>query len=553
MEEIIKSVNGIVWGTPMLALLLLTGLFLSIGLRGLSIIRIPYALKQLFKKRDGNAAEGDVSPFAALMTALSSTIGTGNIAGVAAAIAIGGPGAVFWMWMTAIVGTATKFSEGVLAVRYREVDSNGNRVGGPMYYIKNGLGPKWKWLAILFAVFGMFAAWGTGAAIQSNSVADVLNSSYGISPWITAAILAIGAAAVIIGGIERIGVVASAVVPFMALLYVGAGLLVIFLNISAVPAAFGAIFKGAFGYHSAGTGITIGLMLLAMQKGVARGIFSNEAGQGSAPIAHAAARNNDPVNQGIIAMLGTIIDTLIVCTITALVILTSGVVGQECLPNPQNLADLLEGDLVAGCKNSAPLTAFAFENVIGTIGKHIVSIGLAVFAFTTIIGWSYYGERCSAFLFGERIIKFYRWSWVGVVFIAAALMTLQKNVLEVTGKVLGQTPKGELTVDGSIVLNNAKPVTGVYDSFGSEVKIPNADLLIENGVVMMNGVPAQVDGPVANIVSLFWLMADTLTGMMAAPNLIALVLLSPVVFKLAKEYFDKEKVANDGLIDQDDM
>ena len=485
MENIINQVNEFVWGPPMLALLLLTGLFLSFGLKGLSIIRIPYALKQLFKKRAGDEAEGDVSPFAALMTALSSTIGTGNIAGVAAAIAIGGPGAVFWMWMTAIVGTATKFSEGVLAVRYREIDRNGNRVGGPMYYIKNGLGPKWKWLAGTFAFLAFFAALGTGASIQANSVSDVLNSNYGWSPYIIAFVIAGAAGAVIIGGIKRIGVVASAVVPFMAGLYVLAGLLVIFLNISAVPAAFSMIFKGAFGYHSAGTGISIGLLLLAMKKGVARGIFSNEAGQGSAPIAHAAARNNDPVNQGIIAMLGTVIDTLIVCTITALVILTSGVVAPECLASPENLQVLLSGVQPAGCDTGAPLTSAAFDSVLNGVGKHIVAIGLTVFAFTTILGWSYYGERCSAYLFTERSIPLYRILWIVVVFLSAAAIALEDKI--------------------------------------------------------------------GNIVNLFWLMADTLTGLMAAPNLIALILLSPVVFKLAKEYFAKEAMHKDGIADQEKM
>ena len=485
MEDIINSVNGIVWGPPMLGLLLLTGLFLTFGLRGLSVIRIPYAFKQLFKKRGGEKAEGDVSPFAALMTALSSTIGTGNIAGVAAAIAIGGPGAVFWMWMTAIVGTATKFSEGVLAVRYREVDSKGNRVGGPMYYIKNGLGPKWKWLAGLFAFFGFFAALGTGASIQSNSVADALKSTYNLSPWVTAVFIAGAAAAVIIGGIKRIGVVASAVVPVMAGLYILAGLTVIALNIANVPAAFALIFKSAFGLQSAGTGISIGLLMLAMQKGVARGIFSNEAGQGSAPIAHAAARNNDPVNQGIIAMLGTVIDTLIVCTITALVILTSGVITPDCIANPENLEVLLSGTQPAGCDTGAPLTAAAFDSVLSGVGGHIVAIGLTIFAFTTILGWSYYGERCSSFLFTEKSIPVYRVLWIITVFFSAAAIALEDKI--------------------------------------------------------------------GNIVNLFWLMADTLTGLMAAPNLIALVLLSPVVFKLAKDYFDKEKIASDGLIDQTDM
>jgi len=483
--EILDFINSQVWGWPMLGLLLLTGVYMTFGLRLLSVIRIPYAFKQLFKKREGNEDEGDVSPFAALMTALSSTIGTGNIAGVAAAIAIGGPGAVFWMWMTAIVGTATKFSEGVLAVRYREIDKNGNRQGGPMYYIKNGLGPKWKWLAYTFAFFGFFAALGTGASIQSNSVADALKSTYNLSPWITATFIAGGAAAVIIGGIKRIGVVASSVVPVMAGLYILAGITVIILHANAIPEAFGRIFAGAFGMQSAGTGISVGLLVLAMQKGVARGIFSNEAGQGSAPIAHAAARNNDPVNQGIIAMLGTIIDTLIVCTITAMVILTSGVIEPHCIASLDNFETLMTGQQPLGCDTGAPLTAAAFDSSLFGWGGHIVALGLTVFAFTTILGWSYYGERCSAFLFTEKSIPYYRVTWIIVVFFSAAAIALQDQV--------------------------------------------------------------------GNIVNLFWLMADTLTGLMAAPNLIGIILLSPVVFKLAKEYFDKEKTAKDGLVDQEDL
>jgi len=468
MEEIIKGINDIVWGPPMLGLLLLTGFFLTFGLRGLSVIRIPYAFKQLFKKRSGEEAEGDVSPFAALMTALSSTIGTGNIAGVAAAIAIGGPGAIFWMWVTAIVGTATKFSEGVLAVRYREIDANGNRVG-------------------------------------------------------------------------RIGDVASKVVPFMALLYIGAGLTVVIMNAGQVPTAFGMIFKGAFGLQGAGTGISIGLLMLAMQKGVARGIFSNEAGQGSAPIAHAAAQNNDPVNQGIIAMLGTVIDTLIVCTITALVILTSGVMTPECLAGPETLSILVSGDQPFGCDTSAPLTASAFDATLTGVGKHIVAIGLAVFAFTTILGWSYYGERCASFLFSEKAIIPYRMSWIAVVFSAAAVLILQtKDLVIETGK--ATLEKGILLIDG-------KP----YLIEGNPLELGTGEVTMDGTTVLFDGDPVQVEGLVGNIVNLFWLMADALTGLMAAPNLIALVLLSPVVFKLAREYFDKEKIASDGLIDQDDI
>jgi len=472
MESFINSVNGIVWGIPMLSLLLLTGVYLSIGLKGLSIVKIPYAFRELFRKRDASE-DGDVTPFQALMTALSSTIGTGNIAGVAAAIAIGGPGAVFWMWMTAIVGTATKYSEGVLAVNFRETDANGNRVGGPMYYIKNGLGPKWMWLAGLFATFGVLASWGTGASIQSNSIADALKSTYGINPVLTGAVLAIGAAAVILGGVKRIASVAGKLVPFMAIAYLGAGFIVIALNISNVPAAFGSIFKGAFGYDSAGVGISIGLIMLAMQKGVARGIFSNEAGQGSAPIAHAAAQNNNPVNQGIIAMLGTIIDTLIVCTVTALIILTSGIVGPECVPNSETLSTFISGTQPAGCDTGAPLTAAAFDATLTGVGKHIVTLGLVVFGFTTILGWSYYGERCCAFLFTEKSILPFRISWIIVVFGGSAALA--------------------------------------------------------------------AEGSVSNIVNLFWLVADTLTGLMAAPNLLALLLLSPLVFKLTKQYFAKLK------------
>jgi len=305
------------------------------------------------------------------MTALSSTIGTGNIAGVAAAIAIGGPGAIFWMWVTAFVGTASKFAEGVLAVKFRETDAEGRHVGGPMYYIKNGMSKKWLWLASLFAFFGVFASWGTGASIQANAIADALNSNYGIAPWISGLVLAGGAAAVILGGIKRIATVASKLVPAMALSYLAAGIIVIGLNIEAVPAAFASIFTNAFGYNAAKGGFVGGLLLLSMQKGVARGIFSNEAGQGSAPIAHAAAKNNDPVNQGIVAMLGTFIDTIVVCSITAIVILTSGIIAPECAPFVRE--SLLS--LPAGCETSSPLTAMAFDQSLPGVGKHIVAVG----------------------------------------------------------------------------------------------------------------------------------------------------------------------------------
>ena len=266
----------------------------------------------------------------------------------------------------------------------------------------------------------MIAGWGTGASIQSNSIADALKSTYNIPPLVSAIVLAGGAGAVILGGIKRISTVASRLVPAMAVSYIGAGLLVIIINIEAVPAAFGAIFNGAFGFDSAGTGISIGLLMLAMQKGVARGIFSNEAGQGSAPIAHAAAKNDDPVDQGTVAMLGTFIDTLIVCTITALVILTSGVIDPSCIPNSTNLDTFLSLGQPEQCDTGAPLTVAAFDSVLTGIGQHIVTIGLTVFGFTTILGWSYYGERCCEFLFGIKSITPYRISWVLVTFGGAA-------------------------------------------------------------------------------------------------------------------------------------
>ena len=474
ITNIISFTNGMVWGAdnipypPVLLLLLGTGFYLTVRLGFMPILKIPYAFGQLF--RGGHQKEeGDVSPFGALMTALSSTIGTGNIAGVAVAIAIGGPGAVFWMWMTALVGMASKFCEGVLAVKFREVDEGGRHVGGPMYYIKNGMGSKWAWLGVLFAAFGILAAWGTGASIQANSIADALNANYGITPWLSGLVLAGGAAAVILGGITRIAAVAEKLVPAMAISYLFAGLIVVGINAPEVPNAFMRIITQAFGFKEASTGITIGLLLLAMQKGVARGIFSNEAGQGSAPIAHAAARNNDPVNQGIIAMLGTFIDTIVVCSITAFVILTAGIIPEACEPFVRpDLISLPEG---MGCETGAPLTVAAFEKALPGIGSHIVAIGLTIFGFTTILGWSYYGERCCEFLFGEKSI-------------------LAASVWSKT-----------LKTGGAMVL------------------------MLEEG------------GAVTDVVSLFWLVADTLTGLMAAPNLIALLVLSPLVAAMTKAYF----------------
>lgn len=481
MQEHIAFVNSLVWGSdsipypPVLLLLLGTGLYLMVRLGFMPIKKLPYAIGQLVKggKRH-DAEEGDVSPFGALMTALSSTIGTGNIAGVAVAIAIGGPGAVFWMWVTAFVGMASKYAEGVLAVKFREVDASGRHVGGPMYYIKNGMGPKWAWLGALFALFGILAAWGTGASIQANSIADALNTTYSISPLISGLVLAGGAAAVILGGITRIASVASKLVPTMAAAYLLAGIAVLIINVDAVPAAFASIVTSAFGFDAAKGGFVGGLLLIAMQKGVARGIFSNEAGQGSAPIAHAAAKNKDPVNQGVIAMLGTFIDTIIVCSITALVILSAGIIPDACAPFVRESLTVLP----AGCETGAPLTVNAFNEALPGIGSHIVTIGLALFGFTTILGWSYYGERCSEFLFGEKIITPFRVTWILVTFMGAAVLMLEEG------------------------------------------------------------------GAITDVVSIFWLIADTLTGLMAAPNLVALLVLSPLVAKLTRDYFAREKAAD---------
>lgn len=439
----IDAVNGVVWGWPMLALLAGTGLYLTLGLKLMPQRKLAYGFRMLWRGRSSNEA-GDISPFNALMTSLSATIGTGNIAGVATALFFGGPGALFWMWLIAIVGMATKFCEAVLAVHYREKDALGNHVGGPMYYIKNGLGAKWKWLGVLFAVFGMLAGFGIGNTIQSNSVSDALNSTFGIHPMVTGIIIAVLVALVLIGGIKRIGEVAGKLVPIMALFYVVGGVTILIIHADRLPEAFGMIFYYAFNPIAAAGGFAGAAVWAAIRFGVARGVFSNEAGLGSAPIAHAAAKTNNPIRQGTIAMLGTFIDTIIICSITGLVILVTGAWQSG--------------------ENGASLSAHAFNlGLPGGWGQYIVSIGLAIFAFTTIIGWSFYGEKCTQFLFGERSNVPFRLVWVLAI------------------------PIGTL--------------------------------------------------PGMNLGSL-WLVADTLNAMMALPNLIALLLLSPVVFKLTKSYFN---------------
>lgn len=444
--SLVNQVNSLVWGVPMLVMILGVGLFLSVGLKLMPVLKLGTGFKLLWSGRipekDADV-KGQISPFNALMTSLSATIGTGNIAGVATAIAVGGPGALFWMWCTALVGMATKFSEAVLAVKYREEDEHGNHIGGPMYYIKNGLGSKWAWLGTLFAFFGAFAGFGIGNTVQANSVADALSSNFHIEPWITGVVMMLLVGAVLMGGIKRIADVAGKLVPLMTIFYVVSGLAVLVVYIDDIPAAFALVVKSAFTPVAAQGGFAGAAVWAAIRYGVARGVFSNEAGLGSAPIAHAAAQTNNPVTQGLVAMLGTFIDTIVVCSITGLAIVVSGAWSSG--------------------ENGAALTSYAFSHAF-PIGNYVVAVALAIFAFTTILGWSFYSEKCVQFLFGVNAIKPFRLLFTLVV-----------------------------------------PI-----------------------------------GAIAKL-EFIWLLADTLNAMMALPNLIALLLLSPVVFRLTREYFKKQK------------
>jgi AGCS family alanine or glycine:cation symporter len=372
-EQIIDTMREVIWGPGMLTLLLGTGIYLSIGLKGISITKIPYAFKQLFKGRKGSG-EGEISPFNALMTALSSTVGTGNIVGVATAIALGGPGALFWMWCAAVIGLATKYAEAVLAVHYRETDELGKKVGGPMYYIKNGLGAKWKWLGMLFAFFGALAGFGLANTVQSNAVSQILQSNFNVPTLVSGIVMSVLVGIVLLGGIKRIAEVAGKLVPLMAIIYLLATMSILILNAAEVPAAVFLIVDTAFNGAAATGGFVGATIMLALQSGVARGVFSNESGLGSAPIAHAAAETNSPVRQGSIAMLGTFIDTLIICTMTGLVLVVTGV---------------WDGELYGAAMTSA---AFSSQLPFGDI---ILTLCIILFGFTTMLGWSYYGERCA--------------------------------------------------------------------------------------------------------------------------------------------------------------
>ena len=441
-----SAVNSVVWGPVLLILVLGTGTYLSFMTGFFSITKIGYVLKntlfKMFAKDD--KGEGEVTAFQAVSTALAATVGTGNIAGVATAIALGGPGAVFWMWLAAIMGMTTKFAEVVLAVNYREKTEDGRFVGGPMYYITNGLGKSWKWLAVLFAFFGTFASFGIGCMVQSNSVALSAESTFGIPVLATGIVLAILTAVVIVGGIKRIGAFTEKLVPFMAALYILGGLWLLISNAAKIPAAFGMIFSNAFTGTAAVGGFAGTVMMQAIRFGIARGIFTNEAGLGSAPIAHAAATTDHPVRQGLWGVFEVFTDTIVICSITALSILVTGVWETG--------------------ESGAVLSAMAFDTGIPVVGRFIVSIGLILFAYSTILGWEYYGERCLEYLAGTKPIIVYRLLWVVAVVVGAI-----------------------------------------------------------GGLEFM------------------WDLADTLNGLMAFPNLVGVLILSPVVFKLTREFFAKER------------
>lgn len=453
MDQLMKintAVNDIVWGPPILVLIVGAGIYLSVFTKFFSVTKIGYILKNTFLKMFSKESHGvgEVTAFQAVATALAATVGTGNIAGVATAIALGGPGAIFWMWLAAILGMTTKFAEVVLAVNYREKTPDGRFIGGPMYYITNGL--KQKWLAVIFAAMGAFAAFGIGNMVQSNSVSASLKVTFGVDPMVTGIVLAVVTAVVIIGGIKRIGAFTEKLVPFMAAIYIIGGVAIIIMNIGQIPQAFGLIFSSAFTGHAAIGGFTGATFAQAIRFGIARGVFTNEAGLGSAPIAHAAATTDHPVRQGLWGVFEVFTDTIIICSITALAILTSGM--WETV------------DAAGKALTGAALTTAAFNhNLPG--GGIIVAVGIVLFAYSTIIGWEYYGERCAEYLFGPKVIWIYRVLWIPPIVIGA--------------------------------IGGLEPI---------------------------------------------WALADTLNGMMAIPNLIGVLFLSPVVFKLTKEFFAREKV-----------
>ena len=437
-ETLVGQVGAFAWGPPMLIFLVGTGAFLTFSLRGLQFTKLWHSLwLALVKRKEETAEPGDITHFQALMTALSATVGTGNIAGVATAIAAGGPGALFWMWITGLVGMATKYSEAVLAVKFRIKDEKGAMRGGPMYYISKGLG--WGWLGTLFAIFGAVAAFGIGNMVQSNSVAAAVEFTFHVPFWGTGLVLMFFTALVILGGIKSIGRVTGVVVPIMIVFYVAGALIILILEITGIPAALALVVHQAFTPTAASGGFLGATVMLAIRMGVARGVFSNESGLGSAPIAAAAAQTKHPVTQALVSMTQTFIDTIVVCTMTGLVL-------------------ILTGAWDSG-KTGAELTSFAFANGMAG-GSYIVAIGLILFAYSTILGWSYYGETSCEYLFGERSVMPYR-----ILFV-------------------------------------------LFVGLGAVAKL-----------------------------DLVWSLSDTFNGLMAIPNLIGLLALSPIIVKETRDYF----------------
>lgn len=444
MLELFKAINNLVWGPPLLLLLVGTGVYLTLRLGVFQIGKLPTAFRLIFSS--DQSGQGDVSSFAALCTALAATVGTGNIVGVATAITTGGPGALFWMWVAAFFGMATKYAEGFLAIKYRTKDANGQAAGGPMHYITLGMGKKWKPLAVFFAISGVLVALlGIGTFSQVNSITASLETSFGLAPQLVSIVTAISIAFFIFGGIEKISDVSTKVVPFMAILYILASITVLAVHWDQLLPTLALVFKSAFTPAAAVGGFVGATVKEAIQRGIARGVFSNESGLGSAPIAAAAAKSDNPVEQGLISMTGTFIDTLIICTLTGFTILVT---------------DQWSVEGLAG----APLTQAAFATVFGNTGSIALTISLVLFAFTTILGWSYYGERCIEFLFGTKSILPYRLLFVAMV------------------------------------------------ALGGFLKL-----------------------------DLIWTIADIVNGLMALPNLIALLALSPVIIKETRQYFAKKK------------
>lgn len=424
-QSLLENINNIVWGVPLIVLIMAAGVYLTFRLRLLQLIHLPKALKFMFKNEEGG--EGEISSFGALCTALSATIGTGNIVGVATAVGIlsGGPGALFWMWLAAFLGMATKFSEGFLAIKYRKIDENGHVCGGPFYYIENGMGIKWKWLAKIFAFFGACVGlFGIGTFSQVNGISSavqnffdparehtvsIFGSEYTISVIVSGLLITLCAALVIIGGIKRISGFSQIIVPFMAVLYIVTCLVLVIVNIERLPSAISLIFSEAFSFKAAAGG-SLPMIFVAMQKGVARGIFSNESGLGSAPIAAAAAKSNDPVRQGLVSMCGTFIDTIIVCTMTGISIIMMG--SYEAI-NPAT------GQPYEGVEVTTHAFKEGFYFLPSSVPAFLLMVCLVFFAFTTILGWNYYGERCLEYLSGGKIgaVKVYRVLYILAVFI----------------------------------------------------------------------------------------------------------------------------------------